>query len=165
MKKLIIAVAVAAASLIAHTMNANPSELEWKTIAQALEDAPKQEKLIVLDVYTDWCGWCKRMDKDTYADSTVRAYLNQHFIPSKMNPEKDGKLTYEGKEYTQGEFGQALGIHGYPATVFFDKDGKVLTSVPGYIKSAEFLRILKYFGDGAYKTTKWEDYAAAANGK
>ena len=161
MKKLLIAASVAAVTLFATMMtNATPAELEWKTISQALDEAPKANKLIILDVYTDWCGWCKRMDRDTYADSTVRAYLNSHYIASKMNPEKEGKLTYDGKEYSQRDFGQALGVNGYPATAFFNEKGEVLTVVPGYIKADEFLHILKYFGDGIYKTTKWEDYAA-----
>src|ERR1044071_1819398 len=129
MKKLLIAASVAAVKLFATVMTdaATPAELEWKTIAQALEQAPAANKLLILDVYTDWCGWCKRMDRDTYADSTVREYLNSRFVPSKMNPEKEGKLTFDGKELTHGEFGQALGIRGYPATVIFNEQGEVLT--------------------------------------
>jgi len=164
----IIAALFATALFDVPMSTANPVSLEWKTIAQALESAPKQGKLIILDVYTDWCGWCKRMDRDTYADSNVVAYLNSRFIASKMNPEKSGKLIYDGKEFSQGEFGQALGVRGYPATVFFNEKAEVLTVVPGYIGAKDFLTILKYFGDGVYLTgVKYEDYvkngAAATN--
>src|SRR5689334_11509797 len=88
--------------------------VEWKTISEALDQAPKTNRKIILDVYTDWCGWCKRMDRDTYADGAVAAYMQEHYIASKMNPEKSGNLTYDGKEFSQQEFGQALGINGYP---------------------------------------------------
>jgi thioredoxin-related protein len=159
MKRTITAALVIAASFAAPMMNANPETIEWKSIVQALDSAPKQGKLIVLDVYTDWCGWCKRMDRDTYADSSVAAYLNSRFVASKMNPEKAGDLMYDGKKFTQAEFGQALGIRGYPATVFFNEKGEVLTVVPGYIAAKEFLPMLKYFGEGIYaKGIKYEDY-------
>jgi thioredoxin-related protein len=159
MKHTLIAALVFAAAFGAPMMHANPEGIEWKSITQALDAAPKQGKLIVLDVYTDWCGWCKRMDRDTYADSGVAQYLNSRFVASKMNPEKEGKLTYDGKEYSQGDFAQALNIHGYPATVFFNEKGEVLTVVPGYIGAKDFLPMLKYFGDGVYtKGIKYEDY-------
>ncbi len=139
-------------------MYADKAELEWKPIAQALDEAPKQNKKIILDVYTDWCGWCKRMDRDTYADESVRGYLDQHFVPSKMNPEKDGTVEFDGKKYTQREFGQALGVNGYPATAIFNEKRELLTVIPGYIPPQEFLRILKYFGEDIHLKTKWEDY-------
>jgi thioredoxin-related protein len=159
MKRIFIAALVVAASLVPPMMNANLEGLEWKPIAQALEAAPKQQKLIVLDVYTDWCGWCKRMDRDTYADSSVMAYLNSRYIASKMNPEKKGSLTYDGKQYSLSQFAEALGIHGYPATVFFNEKGEVLTVAPGYMAPKDFLPVLKYFGEGVYlKGVSYEDY-------
>jgi thioredoxin-related protein len=159
MKRSIFAAVLIALTFGAPMMTAKPESIEWKSITQALDAAPKEGKLIVLDVYTDWCGWCKRMDRDTYADSSVAAYLNSRFVASKMNPEKSGKLTYDGKEYSQADFSQALGIRGYPATVFFNEKGEVLTVVPGYIAAKEFLPMLKYFGEGVYqKGTSYEDY-------
>lgn len=155
-----IATALAVAALTTSIMNAEPVIPEWKTVNYGLENSAKENKLIMLDVYTDWCGWCKRMDRDTFSDSTVAAYLNSRYIACKMNPEKKGKLTYDGKEYTFGEFGQALGVRGYPATAFFNEKGEVLTVVPGYMKPQEFLTVLKYFGDGHYLTgISYEDYA------
>ena len=166
MKKLITAVAVATVSLAVLTgsmmMNADAPAIEWQPVAQALVDAPKGGKLIVLDVYTDWCGWCKRMDRDTYADSNVVSYIKAKYVASKMNPEKKGTLVYDGKEFSLGEFSAALGIRGYPATVFFNQKGEVLTMVAGYMKPDEFLKILRYFGEGAHeKGIKFEDFTYA----
>lgn len=137
------------------------SGFEWRNVNDALEAAPKQNRKIILDVYTDWCGWCKRMDKDTYADSAVAAYIGEHYIASKMNPEKEGKVKFDNREFTQAEFGAAMEIRGYPATAFFNEKGELLTVVGGYIKPKEFLTILKFFGEDAYKTTTWEDYQKA----
>lgn len=166
MKRAFIAGCLAALLIPMHMTTANmPASVDWKKIGQALEDAPKQEKLILLDVYTDWCGWCKRMDRDTYADSTVVKYLGEKYISSKMNPEKQGELLYRGKKVTQREFGQALGINSYPSTAFFNEKGELLTVVPGYIGAKEFINILKFFGEGIYLNTSWEDYSKAIKEK
>jgi thioredoxin-related protein len=164
MKKIgIILLALFTAQIMVANMTTTEEKenVEWKTISEALDQAPKTNKKIILDVYTDWCGWCKRMDRDTYADSAVAAYMQEHYIGSKMNPEKSGKLTYDGKEFTQQEFGQALGINGYPATAVFNEKGELLTVIPGYIKAAEFLRILKYFGEDSYLSMQWNEYMSA----
>lgn len=162
----IAAIAVAALS-ITFMIHAEPAGLQWQTINYGLENAAKAEKLIVLDVYTDWCGWCKRMDRDTYADTSIIGYMNSRYIACKMNPEKKGSLTFDGKQYTLGEFGQALGIRGYPATVFFNEKGEVLTVLSGYMGPKDFINVLRYFGDGVYLTgVSYEDYrkkGSAAN--
>lgn len=141
------------------TLDALPNDLTWLSIGDALESAPQQNKKIVLDVYTDWCGWCKRMDRDVYANSDVAEYMNRKFLASKMNPEKSGKINYNGSEYSLAQFGQALGVRGYPATVFFNEKGEVLTMVAGYISAPEFLKILTYFGDDHYLTQTWEEFS------
>lgn len=135
----------------------------WTTPATAFSDAPGAGKKIVLDVYTDWCGWCKRMDRDTYADSAVSSYMGAHYLAAKMNPEKEGSLTYDGQQVTHADFARGLGIRGYPATAFFNEKGELLTMVSGYMKPKEFMRVLRYFGDDIYLTKKWDEYTAAEN--
>jgi len=159
MKTLLGIASVVTALLLVTVVTAENSSIEWKSIADAMTEAPKTDKKIVLDVYTDWCGWCKRMDKSTYSDDEVTSYISKKYIASKMNPEKEGKVTFQGKEYSHREFAQALGVRGYPATAFFNEKGELLTVVAGYIQTEEFKKILTYFGDDIYKTTSWEDYS------
>jgi thioredoxin-related protein len=162
MKNLFAVTIVLAAILGVSMSTAEPTAgVEWKSVTEALESAPKQNKKIVLDVYTDWCGWCKRMDKDTYADSAVAAYMAEHYVASKMNPEKAGELTFDNRKFTQAEFGAALEIRGYPATAFFNEQGELLTVVGGYLGPKDFLKVLKFFGEDAYKTQSWEEFAKA----
>jgi thioredoxin-related protein len=136
----------------------------WRSVTEALTEAPAMQKLILLDVYTDWCGWCKRMDRDTYADSTVGSYIAQRFVAAKMNPEKAGSLTFQGKEISQGEFAQSLGINGYPATAFITSDMEVIGVAPGYWPAEDFHLLLRYMAEGFHKTTEWEEFRAQ-NGK
>lgn len=155
--------AVAALTIIAMSpdttaMGAGATSFTWRTISEALDEAPGAKKLILLDVYTDWCGWCKRMDRDSYADSAVGALISERFVPAKMNPEKEGKVTFEGKEFTQREFGSALGINGYPATAFFTSERELITVVSGYFPPKDFHLLLRFLADDHYKTTSFEEF-------
>src|SRR5271154_6266159 len=81
-------VAVTILGLLALTSGAF-AEVEWgHDYDSALETAKKDKKLVMVDLYTDWCGWCKKLDKDTYSDKDVAAKLGKDFIAVKVNPEK-----------------------------------------------------------------------------
>ncbi len=153
---MVIAGTVLTAGLL---LAANVTEVKWKTASEAFTEAKASNKKIVLDVYTDWCGWCKRMDKSTYGNADVAAYLEKNYVAAKMNPEKEGAVQYQGKNYTQAEFAQALGISGYPATAFFDESGELLTVIPGFVQPADFQKVLTYFAENIHKTTTWEEYS------
>lgn len=137
------------------------TEMQWDKVETAIPLGLKEKKLVLIDLYTDWCGWCKRMDRDTYANEEVMKYLKENFISSKMNPEKEGSLEFHGKKYSYAEFNKALGVSGYPATAFIDREGKLLTVTSGYYGPKDFIKVLKYFGDEVYKTVNWDEYSKA----
>jgi|WetSurMetagenome_2_1015567.scaffolds.fasta_scaffold160134_2 thioredoxin-related protein len=133
-------------------------ELKWQSFNSAMEKNKSSKKKIVIDVYTNWCGWCKKMDYSTYRDSEVIKYLEEKYIAVKLNAESDSKLMYEGVKYSEQEFSGKLGITGYPATVFFNENCKLITIVPGYLQPKQFLIIAKYIAEDAYKTQSFDDY-------
>ena len=108
----------------------------------ALTTAKKDKKLVMVDLYTDWCGWCKKLDKDTYSDKAVEAKLTKDFIAVKVNPEKsqrDAKLSRD------------FGTTGYPHIVFVDADGKKVSEIGGYLPAAQFLEQLNKISEKATK--------------
>jgi thioredoxin-related protein len=137
----------------------NPT-VKWKGFTEGLSEAKKTGKKVLVDVYTDWCGWCKKMDKDVYADNKVADYLSKNYVAIKLNAESKNTLTYHDKTMTQIEFSQGFGVTGYPCTLFLKDDGEPITKVPGYITADKFLDILRFLGEDHYLTTKWEDYLA-----
>jgi thioredoxin-related protein len=143
------------------TMAQGNGSVPWRSVDQALTEATASKKFVLLDVYTDWCGWCKRMDRDTYADSTVSSYIAEHFIAAKMNPETEGSLRYRDKDFTNGSFGEYLGVDGYPATVFFSPGGEVVGLAPGYHSAEDFRSLLEYIAEGHYETKSWDEYHAS----
>jgi thiol:disulfide interchange protein len=95
----------------------------------ALQKAKKDKKLVMVDVYTDWCGWCKRLDKTTYSDKAVQETLAKGFVAVKINPEKSSKSAALAKQF---------GTRGYPHIVFLDDSGKKIAEISGYQPAAVF---------------------------
>jgi thioredoxin-related protein len=149
---------------------ATAQEVEWLSWEEAAELVSTEEnpKKIFIDVYTDWCGWCKKMDKDTFQNPEVAEYMSENFYMVKMDGEGKEPIEFKGKTYKfvpQGrkgyhEFAATLmqGRLSYPTTVFLDEEMNMLSPVPGYQKPKPFLNIAKYFGDDIYKEKDWKSY-------
>ncbi len=133
-------------------------ELKWTNFTQGVKEAASTNKKVLIDVYTDWCGWCKRMDKDTYSDKSVRSYLNQEYVLVKLNAESNNTEMIDTMSVTDAQLASAFGVSGYPTTVFLTSDGQPITAAPGYMKPDEFLHVLKYIGGDFYKKMKFPDY-------
>ncbi len=134
------------------------SGLQWVAFTKGVADAKKSNKKILVDVYTDWCGWCKRMDAETYSDKSVAQYLKAHYVLIKLNAESDATLSYMGKSYTERQLAQAFGVDGYPSTLFLKSSGEPITRYPGYADAAKFIKILSFIGEDHYLTEKYGDY-------
>src|SRR6266851_2279433 len=109
--------------------------ITWqRDLNRAFDVAKAEGKLIVVDVYTDWCGWCKKMDKTVYADPAVVA-LSRRQVFVKVNAE----------DRDQGQaFARQMGVSGYPTTIILDGQARVLHVAEGYIASPQaFLELVE----------------------
>lgn len=149
-------------------------QVEWMSWeeAVALAESGQQSKKIFVDVYTDWCGWCKRMDKDTFQNPEVAAYMRENFLMVKLDAEQQAPIVYKGKTFSfvpQGrrgyhELAAALlqGRLSYPTVVFLDENLNMLSPVPGYQQPEAFMKIARYFGDNIYKDKDWQTYSGSS---
>jgi len=137
--------------------------------AYALTLTETSPKKIFIDVYTDWCGWCKRMDKATFQNPEVAAYMNEHYYNVKFDAEQKESIEMLGNTFKfipQGnrgyhELAAALlnGKMSYPTVVFMNPKFEMLSPVPGYQEVGPFMNIAKYFGDNIYTEKSWQDYS------
>ena len=157
-------------------LKAQEAHINWMSIAQVQEAMKKEPRKVMIDVYTNWCGPCKMMMKNTFTDPTVIAYLNEHYYAVKFNAEGNIDVDFKGNIYKNPDFNPAKtksrnGTHeftkaiapvngriAYPTIVYMDETFNILTPVQGYLKPVQIMPILSYFGDGAYKTTDWQTY-------
>lgn len=153
--------------LISLGVNAQ-DKIDWLSFEEAMEKNEKEPKPILIDIYTDWCGWCKRMDNTTYKNEVIIKYINKNYYPVKLNGEDRNDISFEGKTFaykSQGrrgyhELAAALmkGNLSYPSTAFLNKDKQLLQNVPGYMAEKKFEIVLAFFNDDNYKKTKWKDF-------
>ena len=134
-------------------------KVQWLSFDAAVAKAQKENKHLIVDVYTSWCGWCKVMDRQTYGNADVAAYLTENFAMAKVNGESAAKLTWNGKMLTEREFAKAVGVNGYPSTFFMKPNAELLGGVSGYIKSPDMLIYAKYLSTRYYERGKLQQFA------
>ncbi|MEK7254545.1 MAG: DUF255 domain-containing protein [Bacteroidota bacterium] len=147
---------------------AQAQTINWLTWEQALEKQQTQKRKIMVDVYTDWCGWCKRMDAATFQKEEIAKYVNEHYYAVKFNAEQKDDIEFKGKTYKfvkQGMRGYhelaaeiTRGRLSYPTVVFLDENLEVIQPIPGYKEPLEFEQIITYFGKNEHKKTPWQTY-------
>ena len=134
------------------------SELKWTSFTQGVKEAEATNKKVLVDVFTDWCSLCKKMDSDTYTHPRVKDYLSKNYVLVKLNAESDAKETLDTTKVTDAQLASAFGVNGYPTTIFLESTGHPITMAPGFMKPDEFLHVLKYIGDDVYKRMEFKDY-------
>jgi thioredoxin-related protein len=144
-----LSILAAAVVLLVGALPARAAGPTWKDWNSGLKEASAAGKPVLVDIYTDWCTWCKRMDQDVYARPEVKQYLAEHFITVKLNAEYSTTASYEGKSYTSRTLAQRFRVNGYPTTIFLRTNGSHIANVPGYVPADRFLLLLRYIGDGA----------------
>jgi uncharacterized protein YyaL (SSP411 family) len=120
-------------------------DILWENWNEGYSKAVKQKKIALVDCYTDWCGWCKRMDKDTYAREEIAKKINKHFVPIKFNPELGVQYELNGKMYSGRELLAMLSNNqtsGFPTTYFILTKKNRIVIEPGYKDAESFNRIL-----------------------
>ena len=140
--------------------------IKWLTIDEVQVAMKKKPKKVYVDIYTDWCGWCKVMDKKTYTNADLVNYVNKKFYAVKFDAEQKESVMFMGKTY---EFKPENRAHelavqllngqlSYPTTVFLMENFQSPSAVPGYIDVHKMETILTYLGENKYQSQKWEEY-------
>ncbi|HEY9714998.1 MAG TPA: thioredoxin fold domain-containing protein [Chroococcales cyanobacterium] len=110
-------------------------ELDWgRDLQKGLDKAKAEKKFVLADVYTDWCGPCKMLEKETFKDANFTKYLNENFVLIKANAE-DGGLGQQIAENND--------VHAYPTGLVFNTSGKMVKRIVGFRSAQEYEKELK----------------------
>lgn len=125
-------------------------EIQWRTIEQAEKEMLNHpEKPLYIDIYTDWCGFCRKMDASTYKDASVVAKINENYIPVKFNAEDRKEVKFMGHSFNFVKAGNGgintlaynllQGQMSYPSVVILTKEGKITNILRGFLTPKEIL--------------------------
>jgi len=136
--------------------------INWISFEQAIKESQKSKRKVFIDVYTDWCGWCKKMDASTFSNEKLAAYVNKNFYAVKLDAESMKTFEFRGKTMSERELaGQVFKVSAYPTTVYLDENLDILSPVPGYLDVPTFDKILKFYGENSYLKQSWKEFEAS----
>ena len=126
--------------------------IQWMKFEEAIAANAKNPKMILVDVYTDWCGWCKKMDKDTFTDPRVIAHFQKNFYAVKLNAEDTNrKFPFMGKTFSEAEMAASMRVNSYPNFVVIEPGLQNIAQLPGYREPEAFLAGLAELIEKAFK--------------
>lgn len=138
---------------VADVPAAQPSDggIQWMSYAEGRQLGEAQNKKIFLVFNADWCRYCLQMEKETFQNPTVIAYVNRNFVPISVNSDRQQDIAAE------------YNVRGLPSTWFLSENGDRIGSRPGYISTDEMLKILKYIGSNSYQTMSFKAFVDKLN--
>ncbi len=147
---------------------AKAQEINWLTWDEAQARNAKEPRKFIVDVYTQWCGWCKKMDKATFEEPKISSYINENYYPVKFDAETKEDISFNNRVFKYVHSGSSgynelaveitFGKLTYPTIVFLDENLNVIQPIPGYKDPDSLDKIMKYFAENYYKTMPWKKY-------
>lgn len=169
MKKILLTLSICTLSLIIYGQNpvTENAKVNWMTFEEAIALQDSMPRTIMIDMYTDWCGWCKKMDAETFSNPEIANYINTFYYPVKFNAERTDTVEYQGKKYynlntgnrSSHQLAQQLlnGRMSYPTIVYIDFEKNVYP-VPGFMDATSIEQILVYFAERINKNCDFADF-------
>lgn len=172
MRRLLLALLLAAALPLAGPAAAQTdasvvpaSAPAWQPMAAAVAQTRAEGKVMLVHTYAVWCGWCARMDAETYADSTVQAFVAEHFTATRLDLESPDEVPFFEHTLSMAALGRAFGVTGTPTTVFVGPDGVPITKIAGFRDAPTLLLVMQYVHGGTYETESFQQFLDRANGE
>jgi thioredoxin-related protein len=171
MKKVILVLIFSAVALF---VSGQAAPVKWYSIEEAVALAKANPRPIFVDTYTDWCGWCKKLDKDTFSNPVIAEILNTDYYPVKFNAESKEPVVFQGRKFVNdGRLGAThqlayallQGNLGYPTVVFLTASSELITPVSGYRTPVQFEPLLMYFAGTSWQKQSYDDFLKTFKGK
>lgn len=145
------------------------AQIQWMSWEEAVAANKKQPKKLLVDVYTEWCGWCKKMDATVFKDPAIEAYIKENFYAVKFDAEQKETIKYDGHTFNFNPNATRRGVHdlaialldsrmSYPSIVYLDEKRDRISISPGFKPADKFINELNFIQGGHYKTKTYQEY-------
>jgi thioredoxin-related protein len=132
--------------------------LIWYKYDDGLAKAKKEKKHVLINFFTKWCGWCRKMDQSTYKDKEIRKVLNESYVAVKVDAQSNNKVTSGDKKITEKDVAGEFRARSYPTTWFLKHSGDKIAPYYGYASAQDFLHVLNYVKDDLYDKISFQEY-------
>jgi thioredoxin-related protein len=154
--------------LFVSSLGYSQETINWLKIEDLEAAQAKEPRKVIIDLYTDWCHWCHKMDKNTFQNPGIAAYVNENFYAVRFNAEQKDTIVFKGQKFgfvAKGRKGYnelaaalAKGRLSYPTIVYLDLESNLIQAVPGYMDAAAFEKVITYLGEDHHKEQEFEQY-------
>ena len=134
---------------------AGANGITWMRYDDGLKKAKAEDKHVFIDFTAKWCGWCRKMDKETFSRTEVIDMLNAHFVSVKVDGDSHTELNVDGYKITERNLARSeFGVRGYPAFWFLKSDGSKVGAIRGYRDAKFMMEAFDFVKEEKYDTTK-----------
>jgi thioredoxin-related protein len=141
---------------------ATSTKIVWHDFDEGLRFAAKSNQPIYLFIKSKGCGWCRKMEQETFTDSEVKSALSK-LVLVVLQGDSRSMVTYKGRSYSEAQLVQEVfGVRGFPTSIFMEPNGDIIGGLPGYLQPKQMVVITNYVGEGHYKNRSFEDYMKEA---
>ena len=130
----------------------------WYQYDDGLAKAKKEKKHMMVHFYTNSCGWCKKMDRNTFGNEDVKEVLNESYVPIKVNGQSARKVKLDGEDVTERQLAGMYRVRAYPITWFLKPSGERIAPRLGYASPEEFIYILNWVKDDLYEKISFQEF-------
>ncbi len=137
-----------------------PKSMQWVALDEAVKTAAASGKYVFVTVYTDWCGYCRKLNNVTFKAGPVLEELHKNFQSVRINAESKQPVIWQGKKMSEREVaGEAWGVTGYPTMLFMSPKGEIIGSYSAYAAPELMVNLLTYISSGAReRKVSFEDF-------
>jgi len=159
--------------LAIYSVSAQETEkIKWYSFEDAIKLNKENPKKIFIDVYTDWCGWCKVLDRETFSNSVIIKIMNENYYAVKLDAERKDTVVFNGYTFVNPnpsvkrsphQLASSLlqGKMSYPSMVFLDEKTQLITTVQSFLKPTELEPIIAYIAQNKYLTIGYDSFKTA----
>ncbi len=162
---LLVAIASAAPQVHAQIETTTDNMIVWPSFQEAFDAAAGSEKIVLIDVWSRNCGWCRKQQTEVYTQPELQDILATHFEIGRLDIDvASDTISFRGYDLSSAELAAGLGASGTPTTIFMEPSGSYITRLGGFHPYDDFVNVLQFIGTESFREMSFQDYVATRSG-